>query len=122
MVSRDDLPEEIKKLKEKIMAVCGPSGEKWDNLVYTINELYGQPGGEPADLVVYWDNLSWRSAGTVGHRSIYLPENDTGPDDGVHDWDGIFLAWRRKGIFNIDTANMQIKDVFDAAMSSLEQD
>lgn len=39
--------------------------------------------------MVYLDNLSWRPAGTIGWPSIYLEENDRGPDDAVHDWLGI---------------------------------
>ncbi|MCL5672488.1 MAG: hypothetical protein JRM76_08325 [Nitrososphaerota archaeon] len=38
-----------------------------------------------------FDDLSWRSAGTVGHDSLYLSENDTGPDDSVHSMDGVFM-------------------------------
>jgi predicted AlkP superfamily phosphohydrolase/phosphomutase len=41
--------------------------------------------------MVYFDDLDWRSAGTVGHDSLYLFENDTGPDDSVHSMDGIFM-------------------------------
>jgi predicted AlkP superfamily phosphohydrolase/phosphomutase len=41
--------------------------------------------------MVYFDDLNWRSAGTIGHGTLYLSENDTGPDDSVHAMDGIFL-------------------------------
>ncbi|MCH7505475.1 hypothetical protein IID04_07600, partial [PVC group bacterium] len=61
---------------------------------YTAGELYRKPEGDCPDLFVYLDDLSWRSAGTVGHHKLYLGQNDTGPDDAVHDWDGIFIAWR----------------------------
>lgn len=45
--------------------------------------------------MVYFDNLYWRSAGTIGHRSLYLSENDTGPDDSVHWYDGVFVLYRK---------------------------
>src|SRR5579883_3309389 len=48
------------------------------------------------DLMVYFDDLNWRSAGTVGHDSLYLFENDTGPDDSVHSMNGIFLLYDPK--------------------------
>ena len=48
------------------------------------------------NLMVYFDNLAWRSAGTMGHNSLYLSENDTGPDDSVHSMDGIFLLYNKK--------------------------
>ena len=40
--------------------------------------------------MVCFGDLDWRSAGTVGHDSLYLAENDTGPDDSVHSMDGVF--------------------------------
>jgi predicted AlkP superfamily phosphohydrolase/phosphomutase len=36
------------------------------------------------DLIFYFDNLFWRSAGTIGHNTMYLSENDIVPDDSVH--------------------------------------
>ena len=46
--------------------------------------------------MVYFDDLSWRSAGTIGHNKLYLEENDTGPDDMVHDYIGIFIFYDPK--------------------------
>ena len=37
-------------------------------------------------------SIRWRSAGSVGTGTIHLFENDTGPDDANHDWNGI-LIW-----------------------------
>ena len=56
-------------------------------------ELYPICNGNPPDLIVYLDDLYWRSAGTIGHGTLYLPENDLGPDDAVHDYDGIFILY-----------------------------
>jgi predicted AlkP superfamily phosphohydrolase/phosphomutase len=42
--------------------------------------------------MVYFGNLAWRSAGTVGRDSIHTFENDTGPDDANHGQHGIFIA------------------------------
>ena len=50
--------------------------------------------------MVYFDDLNWRSAGTVGHDSLYLFENDTGPDDSVHSMMGIFLMYNPKKNMN----------------------
>ncbi|HIC97635.1 MAG TPA: hypothetical protein EYP11_04470 [Aquificaceae bacterium] len=43
--------------------------------------------------MVYFDDLYWRSAGTIGHGNIYLSENDTGPDDAVHSQHGVFIKY-----------------------------
>ncbi|MEM2240581.1 MAG: alkaline phosphatase family protein [Candidatus Bathyarchaeia archaeon] len=79
------------QLKKEIKNIKGPNGEKWDTKVYKPDELYPVCNGDPPDLMVYFDDLYWRSAGTIGHENLYLPENDTGPDDAVHDYDGIFI-------------------------------
>ena len=90
-----DLDKEISKLKKKIMGVKGPSGEIWNTKVMTPDEAYPHAGGEKPDLMVFWDDLSWRAAGTIGHDNMYLMENDTGPDDGVHDWHGIIMGYKK---------------------------
>ncbi|MCE4625718.1 MAG: alkaline phosphatase family protein [Desulfurococcales archaeon] len=89
-------PEEyegfIEDLKKKIKEIRGPNGERWETKVYTPRELYPITNGDPPDLMVYFDDLYWRSAGTIGWPSMYLEENDRGPDDAVHDWIGIFAT------------------------------
>ncbi|HKT22396.1 MAG TPA: hypothetical protein VJR06_07310, partial [Nitrososphaerales archaeon] len=55
-------------------------------------ELYAEVHGDAPDLIAYFGQLRWRSAGTVGHHRLHLLENDTGPDDAVHSFDGV-LAW-----------------------------
>lgn len=83
---RDELISEIKKIRD-------PSGRLMKNIVLRPEETYEVCNGNPPDLMVFFDDLSWRSAGTIGHNSLYLPENDKGPDDAVHDWDGVFLIY-----------------------------
>ena len=118
IIKEKNLRKEIEKLKKRIVDLRGPDGERWDNRVYTPDELYENPKGNPSDLIVYWDNLSWRAAGTVGHDTMYLKENDTGPDDGVHDWYGIFMAYNKKEKLNFGK-NLELKDVFDIIMEHL---
>jgi predicted AlkP superfamily phosphohydrolase/phosphomutase len=43
--------------------------------------------------MVYFDDLFWRAAGTLGHETMYLRENDLGPDDAMHDWNGVFIMF-----------------------------
>jgi Uncharacterized conserved protein len=83
---RDDLAERIKAIK-------GPQGEKWNTVVIKPQEYYPELNGEYPDLMVYFDDLYWRSAGTLGYGTLYLQENDTGPDDAVHDYDGIYILY-----------------------------
>ncbi|MBU1944549.1 MAG: alkaline phosphatase family protein [Actinobacteria bacterium] len=78
-------------LRSEIEAIKGPDGEDLDNRVWIPSELYEETRGDPPDLIVCLDDLYWRPAGTVGHPSLYLSENDTGPDDAVHDWKGVYI-------------------------------
>jgi predicted AlkP superfamily phosphohydrolase/phosphomutase len=70
----------------------GPAGEPLGTRVERPEALFKECRGVPPDLMCYWGNLSWRSVGTVGHRRRYVFENDTGPDEANHDWNGIFIS------------------------------
>ena len=74
-------------------SIRGPNGEEWKTEVYTPEELYPDGIANYPDLTVYFDDLYWRSAGTIGHNTLYLPENDIGPDDAVHSKYGIFIFY-----------------------------
>jgi predicted AlkP superfamily phosphohydrolase/phosphomutase len=89
--------ETLKQLRRDLEAIRGPNGEAWDNKAYTPSELYPQVNGDPPDLMLYLDNLNWRPAGTLGWPTSYLPENDRGPDDAVHDWHGVFAVYDPEG-------------------------
>lgn len=55
-------------------------------------DLYRQVLNIAPDLIVYFGDLDWRSAGSIGVGSLHLRENDTGPDDANHMEDGV-LVW-----------------------------
>ncbi len=113
------LQKEIKKLRKKIKKVKGPQGQKWNTKVFTPDELFSPAGGEKPDLMVFWDDLSWRAAGTLGHDNIYLEENDTGPDDGVHDWNGIIMGWKKGLKKGIITENARLLDIHPTVLKYL---
>jgi predicted AlkP superfamily phosphohydrolase/phosphomutase len=83
---RDDIAERLRSIR-------GPNGEEWDTRVLKPEEIYPECQGDPPDLMVYFDDLYWRSAGTMGQGDLYLPENDTGPDDAVHDMMGLYVYY-----------------------------
>jgi predicted AlkP superfamily phosphohydrolase/phosphomutase len=84
------------ELKSKLLGIEGPQGEKFENKVFYPETLYDECNGSKSDLMVYFDNLFWRSAGTIGHNTPYLSENDTGPDDSVHWMDGVFILYNKR--------------------------
>jgi predicted AlkP superfamily phosphohydrolase/phosphomutase len=104
VVSMEELPGLKAELKTKLAKIRDPTGRVMDNRVFEPEEVYGVALGDKPDLMVYFDNLDWRSAGTIGHDSLYLSENDIGPDDSVHSMEGVFVykgpTGRRQG--NID--------------------
>jgi predicted AlkP superfamily phosphohydrolase/phosphomutase len=68
-------------------------GKVWNTKTYRPETLYKILNGDVSDLMVYFDDLSYRSAGTVGHKKLFLDENDLGPDDAMHDWDCVFIEY-----------------------------
>ncbi len=103
--------ETVKQLKKDLEKIRGPNGEQWNNKVYRPQELYPEVNGDPPDLMLYLDNLSWRPAGTIGWSTNYLPENDRGPDDAVHDWHGVYAVYDpEETIGKGDAGTLDIKD------------
>jgi predicted AlkP superfamily phosphohydrolase/phosphomutase len=91
IIDPSQLEAEKQKLSERISTIKDHTGRTMKNKITEPVRLYGTAIGDKPDLMVYFDDLDWRSAGTVGHDSLYLFENDTGPDDSVHSMDGVFL-------------------------------
>ncbi|HOE11018.1 MAG TPA: alkaline phosphatase family protein [bacterium] len=79
------------EVKAKLEAIADENGTNIGTRVFKPQEIYRECNGIPPDLIVYFGDLNWRSAGSVGVGSIYLYENDTGPDDANHAQNGIFI-------------------------------
>jgi predicted AlkP superfamily phosphohydrolase/phosphomutase len=98
------------ELTERLKAIRDPEGRVMDTRVYTPDDLYPTCVGDPPDLMVYFDDLYWRSAGTIGHPALYLDENDTGPDDAVHAHEGLYI-WHRPGMSLSRRVDASIYDI-----------
>jgi predicted AlkP superfamily phosphohydrolase/phosphomutase len=92
IVDPNDYDRLRSELIEKIEAIPDEKGQSIGTKVFRPEELYQIRNGVAPDLMVYFGNLAWRSAGTVGRDSIHTFENDTGPDDANHGQHGIFIA------------------------------
>ncbi|HEY3418005.1 MAG TPA: alkaline phosphatase family protein, partial [Armatimonadota bacterium] len=79
------------ELAAKLTALPDDIGQPMGTLVYTPEAIYRQVRNIPPDLIVHFGALAWRSIGSVGHRALYLQENDTGPDDCNHAQHGAFI-------------------------------
>ncbi|HUF29963.1 MAG TPA: alkaline phosphatase family protein [Gemmatimonadaceae bacterium] len=76
----------------KFEALPTPEGKPMGSLVFKPEETYQSVKNVPPDLIVHFGALDWRSIGGVGyHGSLYLRENDTGPDDCNHAQFGAFI-------------------------------
>jgi len=72
------------RLIEQLEALTDPDGNPLKVKAYKPQEIYQRVRGAAPDLLVYFDDLAWRSVGSIGIGSFYTRENDTGPDDANH--------------------------------------
>lgn len=79
------------ELKAKLEGICDESGQNLGTRVLIPEEIYGTTKNIAPDLIVYFGDLAWRSIGSLGHEDWRVFENDTGPDDANHNYDGIFI-------------------------------
>lgn len=101
----------LQELTEELRAIPDDRGRPLANRVMRPRDLYRETAGDAPDLMVYFDDLAWRSAGTLGWGRFHLPDNDTGPDDAVHAHDACFVLrapgrapGRRDGLSIYDVA------------------
>jgi predicted AlkP superfamily phosphohydrolase/phosphomutase len=87
-----DVPKFEAQLSADLKALRRPDGSSLEADPRPPRELYREVRGDAPDLMVYFGNAAWRSAGTVGYDTLFLSENDTGPDDSVHSFDGIYCV------------------------------
>jgi predicted AlkP superfamily phosphohydrolase/phosphomutase len=96
IVTIENYKKERESLMERLAEIKGPDGEEWETKLIKPQKYFRELNGDYPDLMVYFDDLFWRSAGTLGHGTKYLLENDTGPDDAVHAQDGIYILYDPK--------------------------
>ncbi|NIM06600.1 MAG: phosphodiesterase [Armatimonadetes bacterium] len=89
-------PDELESVQNEVKAglenLGDEEGKPIGTRVLRPEEVYREVNNIPPDFIIYFGDLNWRSAGSVGGGSIHMRENDTGPDDANHLPDGIF-AW-----------------------------
>ena len=85
VVAPHDADALLDELAERLAELPGPDGAPIGTRAFRPSELWREQRGIPPDLIVYFGDLGWRSAGSVGHGRHWTYENDTGPDDANHD-------------------------------------
>jgi len=81
-----------KQLVQELGEIRRPDGTLLGADVKVPKEIYREVNGDAPDMMAYFGDVAWRSAGTIGYDSLFLEENDTGPDDAVHSFDGIYVV------------------------------
>src|SRR5436190_2661029 len=79
------------EMKARLDALADDKGQALGSLVFKPKDLYKNVRNVAPDLVVHFGGLYWRSIGTVGHPTIHVQENDTGPDGCNHAQYGTFI-------------------------------
>ena len=103
-VDRDDYEKTINEIKDGIMEDA-PKG----TIVKKPDELYPEVKGNPPDLMAFFGDLYYRSISSVGYNKYITDENDTGPDDAMHDYNGVFVLKNSNNAKKLQ--NLNIKDV-----------
>ncbi|MBO8161176.1 MAG: alkaline phosphatase family protein [Thermosipho sp. (in: Bacteria)] len=88
--------EEYENFRNQLIKELSEITDEYGNNIGTVcfkpEEIYETTKNISPDLIVYFGNLDWRSMGTVGNKTIWLHENDTGPDDANHSQYGMILS------------------------------
>jgi len=79
------------EMRAKIESIPDDKGRPLKSLVFKPKDLYQNVRNVAPDLIVHFGELYWRSIGTVGHPTIHVQENDTGPDGCNHAQYGAFI-------------------------------
>jgi len=116
-------PSEYESLRDelirKLEGLGDEKGRAIGTKVYRPEELYPVLNGIPPDLFCYFGNLDWRSVGSIGIGKVHTYENDTGPDDANHDWDGIFILRDGKPRGGIELQGLELRDVAPTILEQL---
>lgn len=78
-------------LRARLEALTDDRGRPMGTRVFKPEEIYRSVRNVAPDLIVHFGDLAWRSIGSVGHPSLHLQENDTGPDDCNHAQHGVVI-------------------------------
>jgi predicted AlkP superfamily phosphohydrolase/phosphomutase len=104
--------QERDTLAARLAAIPAPDGSPLNTISYKPQEIYRTVRNIPPDLITYFDNLCWRSVGSLGHGGIYTQRNDIGPDDANHASNGMFILYDpRRNLGGRRLAGLQLMDV-----------
>jgi len=107
VIEKKDREKFTKKLAAELKSIKYKNSTAKKTIVLRPADIYREARGFPPDLFVFFGDLYWRSAASIGFNDIYAFENDTGPDDANHDYHGVFMMYDKK-IRNPRRSNISI--------------
>lgn len=87
-VEPENYEKVLNKISLKLESMKDDRGNPLNTKVYKPKDLYSEITGIPHDLFVFFGDMSWRSKGTMGHKSIYSFGED---NHNNHDYHGICI-------------------------------
>lgn len=79
------------QMKTQFESLVDAQGQPLKSLVFKPDRIYREVANVAPDLIVHFKDSYLRSVGSVGHPSLYVQENDTGPDACNHAQFGMFI-------------------------------
>jgi len=90
-------PADYEALRDELIARLEALGDHEGRPIGTRvlkpEDTYRQVRNIAPDLIALFGDLYWRSVGTIGHGTVHVFDNDTGPDDANHAQYGMFILY-----------------------------
>ncbi len=109
-------PENLNRIRNEIADKLQNASPRLANRVFFPEQIYRKLTGMPPDLVVYFDDLNYRSIGSIGHKDILTSENDEGYDLANHAQEGVFIVTDGAAASLLENGTLPITSVFDMVM------
>jgi predicted AlkP superfamily phosphohydrolase/phosphomutase len=107
------------ELARELEAIRDEHGRPLGTRALRPQDIYREVNGVAPDLIVYFGDLNWRSVGSVGLKTILTYDNDTGPDDANHDYNGIFILDERGSRESRTRGRVDGRQLYDVAPTAL---
>ena len=111
IVRQRDYDALLDDLSDRLEAVMDDRDAPMGTRVFKPKEIYRRLSRIAPDLIVHFGQLLWRSIGGVGYDSLYVQENDTGPDDCNHAQFGAFVLSAPASGIRGEVGGMHLLDV-----------
>jgi predicted AlkP superfamily phosphohydrolase/phosphomutase len=122
IIDPKDYSKEINLLKEKLLNLKDHTGQVMDNIVVQPEDLYNSPKGNFPDLMVIYDDLFWRAAGTIGNKSLFIFDENTASGGAMHNWNGMFILYDPKFQITKGKINARIEDITPTILYLMDED